>query len=227
MKKIVKGTEPISLGIHRRINPTDYKGYRDKQTLREYLVNEQRGICCYCMGRIYPKELKMKIEHFLSHTGYPNMRLIYSNLFGACLGNMKANADEHCDTLKKSRAFNFHMCTSNSIHSEIKYKTNGEIYSDNEGLYNEIGRPNYCNDEGMLIKDPGILNLNLPELIKARKNTLDGFIKANLTGKLGKLNKPKLKRYRDKWAGESHADQLQPYCMIVVYYLDRKIATYK
>lgn len=223
MRKIIKGSEPASLGIHRHKDPTDYKGYRDKQKLREYLVREQRGICCYCMGRIHPKELTMKIEHFLSHSGYPSMRLIYTNLFGACLGNMKANADEHCDTLKKSKTFSFHMCISNSIHNEIKYKINGEIYSENEELYNEIGKPNYFDEENVLVKQPGILNLNLPELIRARKSTLDGFIKANMSGKLGPLNKTKLKRLRDKWAGDSHTDQLEPYCMIVVHYLDKKI----
>ena len=223
MKKIVKGNEPRSLGIHRHSKPTDYRGYRDKQTLREYLVKEQRGICCYCMGRIHPQESTMKIEHFLSHTGHPNMRLIYTNLFGSCLGNMKANADEHCDTLKKSKSFCFHMCASISIHDEIKYRTNGEIYSDNEELYNEIGKPNYFNEERVLVKQPGILNLNLPELVKARKSTLDGFIKANLSGKLGPLDKLKLKRFRDKWAGLSHTDNLEPYCMIVVHYLEKKL----
>ncbi|WP_407535112.1 retron system putative HNH endonuclease [Elizabethkingia miricola] len=227
MKKIVKTQEPKSLTQHRKFDKTDYRGYSQKQELRESLVGEQRGICCYCMGRIYPNESTMKIEHFLSHSGHPNLRLVYSNLFGACLGNMKAKAEEHCDTFKKSKEFHFHMCSSGSIHNEIKYKTNGEIYSDNEELYNEIGKPNYFNDEGILVKEPGILNLNLPELIKARKSTLDGFIKANLSGKLGPLNKIRLKRFRDKWAGDSHADQLQPYCMIVVYYLDKKIAAYK
>lgn len=223
MRKIVKGNEPRSLGVYRRTKPTDYKNFRDKQTLREYLVKEQRGICCYCMGRIKPNESTMKIEHFLSHSGHPNFRLVYSNLFGACLGNMKANADEHCDTLKKSKKFNYHMCNSVSIHDEIKYKLNGEIYSDNVQLYNEIGKPYYYNDNKDLIKPHGILNLNMPELIRVRKSTLDGFIKANLTGKIGPLDQTKLKRFRDKWAGISHSDELEPYCMIVVHYLDKKI----
>lgn len=223
MRKIVKGTEPKSLTTQRNFDEKDYTGYDEKDELRVALVMEQRGICCYCMGRINPVHNKMKIEHFLSHSGHPNLRLVYSNLFGACLGNMKANADEHCDTLKKNKMFNFHMCSSPSIHAEIKYKLNGEIYSANEQLYNEIGKPYYNDVSGKLIKPHGILNLNMPELIKARKSTLDGFIKASLTGKLGPLNQTKLKRFRDKWSGESHKDQLEPYCMIVVHYLDKKI----
>lgn len=223
MRKIVKGQEPKSLTRQRNFNEEDYNGYGEKDELRKSLVNEQRGICCYCMGSIYPVHDKMKIEHFLSYSGHPKLRLVYTNLFGACLGNMKANVDEHCDTLKKSKLFNFHMCTSPSIHNEIKYKPNGEIYSDNQQLYDEIGKPYYKDESGKLNKPHGILNLNMPELIRARKSTLDGFIKANLSGKLGPLNQTKLKRFRDKWAGESHNDPLEPYCMIVVYYLDKKI----
>lgn len=208
MKKIVKGQEPLSLAQHRRINRTDYDGFRDKQELRESLVLDQRGICCYCMTRIQPYELTMKIEHFLSRTQHPNQRLVYNNLFGSCLGNMRADAESHCDTFKGSKNFNFHMCTSGSIHVDIKYKISGEIYSDNANLNNELNT---------------VLNLNLPELVKARKSTLDGFVKANLSGKLGNLNRDKLIRFRDKWLGNTHQNFLEPYCMIVVCYLNKKI----
>lgn len=222
MKHIVKNHEPKSLARHRQFDKTDYKGYAQKQELRESLVSEQRGICCYCMGRIYPTESTMKIEHFLSHSGYPDLRLVYSNLFGACLGNMKAEAIEHCDTFKGSKEFHFHMCSSGSIHADIKYKTTGVIYSDNELLNKELSGEF---DEKKNKYLPGVLNLNLKELIKARKSTLDGFKDAYFKSLKGKLNKQSLKRHRDKWVGDSHADQLQPYCMIVVYYLDKKIAT--
>lgn len=209
MKQIVKGQEPLSLAQHRRINRTDYDGFREKQELREALVCEQRGICCYCMARIEPNELTMKIEHFLSRSEHPNQRLVYNNLFGACLGNEKNDAKTHCDTFKGKKEFHFHMCQPGHIHGQIKYKANGEIYSDNVTLNDEL---------------ESVLNLNLPELVKARKSTLDGFIKANLSGKIGTLNKVKLTKFRDKWLGTSHQNLLEPYCMIVVHYLDKKLA---
>ncbi|WP_373400868.1 hypothetical protein V8V91_01055 [Algoriphagus halophilus] len=98
------------------------------------------------------------------------------------------------------------MCSSGIIHSDIEYKNDGEIFSNNGILNSEL------ND---------VLNLNYSELKKARKSTLNGFIDFYLKGIRGKLNKEKLVRYRDKWAGDSHVDQLQPYCMIVVYYLEK------
>lgn len=63
-------------------------------------------------------------------------------------------------------------------------------------------------------------SLALPELKKARKKTLDGF-KDYLAKTRGKLSKNKVLRHRDKWIGSSHADGLEPYCMIVVYYLEK------
>ena len=208
MREIVKGTEPTSLADHRRTAPTDYNGYREKQTLREYLVVEQRGICCYCMGRIHPKELTMKIEHFLSHSGHPDMRLVYTNLFGACLGNMKGGAETHCDTFKGSKKFSYHLCTSGSIHNEIKYKSDGEICSDNQQLDTELNT---------------ILNLNFPVLKKARKSTLDGFKDYLSKSVKGKLSNEKIIKLRDKWLGVGNSDILNPYCMIVVHYLEKKI----
>lgn len=210
MRKIIKRQEPRSLTQHKNSAHSNYDNLptNTKQTLRENLVLEQRGLCCYCLSKITPTESMMKIEHFEPQSLYPDKQLIYSNLFGACQGNMKGGSDTHCDTFKGNKEFHFHLCTSGSIHVEIKYKPDGEIYSDNEALNTELN---------------SILNLNFSVLKKARKSTLDGFIKANLTGKIGSLNQTKLKRFRDKWAGISHSDELEPYCMIVVHYLDRKI----
>lgn len=227
MKKIFKGQEPLSLATHRRVNNTDYDGFREKQELREALVTEQRGICCYCMQRIKPLELTMKIEHFQSRSGYPSERLVYNNLFGACLGNEKAEAESHCDTFKGSKEFHFHMCNSGSIHTEIKYKTDGEIYSDNEDLNFELGADIDENEKNERKFKPGILNLNTINLIRDRKKTLDGFKDYLVRYKKGKLSKDKVIRLRNKWLGNSHADLLEPYCMIVVYYLEKKIATSK
>ncbi len=53
MRTILKGREPASLTEHRATPGADYDGYRDKDTLRAHLVAEQRGLCCYCLSRIY------------------------------------------------------------------------------------------------------------------------------------------------------------------------------
>src|SRR5574343_337482 len=117
MKRIVKNNEPASLTLHRNSTHSTYENYADKDGLRRSLVSEQRGICCYCMGRIQEVETKMKIEHFQSQSQYPQEQLTYNNLFGSCLGNMNAKAEFHCDTFKGNKEFHYHMCTSGYIHS--------------------------------------------------------------------------------------------------------------
>lgn len=52
MRNIRKGSEPASLTRHRCNTNSDYDNYPEKDELRESLVKEQRGICCYCMQRI-------------------------------------------------------------------------------------------------------------------------------------------------------------------------------
>ena len=64
MKAITKGPEPPSLTTHRLTRHGDYDNYPDKDTLRHSLSAEQRGLCCYCMGRIRPDANSMKIEHW-------------------------------------------------------------------------------------------------------------------------------------------------------------------
>src|SRR5690606_29090258 len=140
MRKIVKGVEPRLLTQHRNSAHSNYDNLPStaKQTLRDNLVSEQRGLCCYCLGKITLTESTMKIEHFEPQSLYPEKQLIYSNLFGACPGKIKGNDEAHCDTFKGNNEFHFHLCTSGSIHAEIKYYTNGVIYSDNEELNEEI-----------------------------------------------------------------------------------------
>ena len=52
MRAITKGPEPVSLTAHRQTPHCDYDNYAAKDDLRNALVSEQRGLCCYCMGRI-------------------------------------------------------------------------------------------------------------------------------------------------------------------------------
>ena len=88
MKAITKGPEPASLTAHRQTPHCDYDNYAPKNELRNALATEQRGLCCYCMGRIRPEPASMKIEHWRCQTHYSNEQLDYRNLLGACLGGI-------------------------------------------------------------------------------------------------------------------------------------------
>ena len=203
MRTIQKGDEPRSLTEHRLQAHADYDNYGDKDTLREYLVREQHGLCCYCQSRIRPDAGAMKIEHWQCQDSYPDRQLDYNNLLGACLGGEgRPLAEQHCDTRKGNIDLCF--CLTDSLHPierEIRFLGNGEITSDNEVIKKAL------ND---------VLNLNWSRLVSNRKAVLDAF-KQRL-GR-GHLN---AEREIRKWDG-SESSELPEYAQVVVFWLRKKI----
>ena len=99
MRHIAKGNEPPSLTTHRLSPHCDYNNYAAKDDLRDALIREQRGLCCYCMGRIWNGTTTMKIEHWQCQAHHPAEQLNYRNLLGACLGGRGQPGHlQHCDT---------------------------------------------------------------------------------------------------------------------------------
>ena len=77
--------------------------------LRQYLLEEQGGICCYCQKKIKVVKDKMtgkplmKTEHFTPKKGKNKdtmKQLNYNNLLAACLGNSDSDNKNHCDSSK-------------------------------------------------------------------------------------------------------------------------------
>ena len=68
MLLIQKGPEPRTLSVSKQPGLEEFDAVpRDvKQAIRDALVDEQRGLCCYCMRRIDATAAGMKIEHFES-----------------------------------------------------------------------------------------------------------------------------------------------------------------
>lgn len=206
MRRIKKIKEPKSLKKHRKTKFANYDNYADKNDVRANLYKEQRGICCYCMGSISPDIEHMKIEHFKCQHNFPKAQLIYYNLLGACKGNEgRPENEQHCDTFKGSKKLTYHPC-SRAFEAMIKYNNDGSITSTDTILNSEL------ND---------ILNLNIKKLKAARKGVLDGF-KDSLKKK-GTLQKAMLKKRLADWEGSSHQDNLRPYCMVVAFWLRKKI----
>ena len=133
MRTILKGAEPASLAAHRRRPHADYEIYTDKDTLRQCLAREQRGLCCYCMSRIGPATEAMKIEHWHSRDEFPAEQLSYSNLLGACQGGIgQPRHLQHCDTRKGSSLLSKNPANAaHHIENAVRYEGDGRIRSEN------------------------------------------------------------------------------------------------
>ncbi len=209
MRKIIKGPEPASLTQHRQTAHADYDNYRDKETLRIFLVDEQRGVCCYCLGRIRPEIASMKIAHCRSQYNHPDEQLSYANLLGACKGNegQKPGA-QHCDTKQGDADLSRNPADpARDIEGVIRFEGDGIIAASDPAFDKEL------ND---------VLNLNLKFLQNNRKAVLDAFKQTlDRKGEIGRLT---LEKWLRDWNGESHNGELQPYCQVVVFWLRKRLA---
>ena len=209
MRNILKGPQPGSLETHRRSSGADYDNYQSKQDLRESLVAEQRGVCCYCMTRLVADPIAMKIEHWQSKTRLRGRQLDYSNLLGACLGGEgKPPKKQHCDTRKGDLDLSRNPADpAHDVERVIQYDSDGTIRSTDPKFDSEI------ND---------ILNLNhAPWLKDNRKAALTGFLSAG--PKHGDWDNSLLEKWLTEWSGDSSDGELEPYCQVVVYWLRKRL----
>lgn len=159
MRAITKGPEPPSLTTHRLTSHCDYDNYADKDALRHALVTEQRGLCCYCMGRIRNGPTTMKVEHWRCQASYPGEQLIYRNLLGGCVGGEgQPRHLQHCDTKKGDSDLKWNPAEpADQIEKRIWYEPDGSIHADDTAFDGQLNQ---------------VLNLNLPLLKNNRRASL-------------------------------------------------------
>jgi len=198
--------EPPALLQYRKTPVATYGSFcgQPKQDVRERLVQEQGGICAYCMQRIRPTRDDMKIEHYLPQTEYPDKDLCYQNMLAVCYGNEKiADSDKTCDASKSNKTLTVNPITGYGI-SEIKYKDiSGEIYSENVAIQHDL------NDT---------LNLNFEWFKQSRKQALDALKK-----KLHSAPKPDWKSTAQKWHDTYQSGEpKRAYVGILLWYLQKR-----
>ncbi|UUC94374.1 retron system putative HNH endonuclease [Comamonas sp. C11] len=204
MRTIQKGPEPGTLTQHRQKQHADYDNYTDKATLRQALVAEQRGLCCYCQSRIRATPEGMKIEHWQCQADYPKRQLDFDNLHGSCLGGHgQPEREQHCDTRKGNDALCFSVCDpTHPIERQIKFLGDGRIDSDDLAIKAALNN---------------VLNLNRSRLVNNRKAVLDAF-KQRL-GR-GDLN---IAQELRKWDG-TQAGDLPEFAQVMVFWLRKRIS---
>jgi uncharacterized protein (TIGR02646 family) len=212
VRGITKGPEPASLTAHRLTPHCDYDNYAPKDDLRHALVTEQRGLCCYCMGRIRNGPTTVKIEHWQCQAHYPAEQLNYRNLLGACLGGEgQPGRLQHCDTRKGDRDFQWNPGDpAHHIETRVRYELDGSIHSDDAGFDDEL---------------KGVLNLNLPVLKNNRKGILDAVLSWWKREKVrigGPVPRERFTRERDRHITGN--GELVPHCQVAVWWLKQRLA---
>jgi uncharacterized protein (TIGR02646 family) len=189
----------------------DYDNYAGKDDLRRALVTEQRGLCCYCMGRIRNGPDTMKIEHWQCQARFPEHQLAYWNLLGACIGgDGQPRHLQHCDTRKGDANLIWNPAEPiHMIEAKVRYDLEGSIFSDDATFNSQL------ND---------VLNLNLPVIKNNRKGVLDAvvqWLKAEKARLQGPIPRDRLQHEVERRTARD--GKLLPYCQVVVWWLQQRL----
>ncbi|WNZ55585.1 retron system putative HNH endonuclease [Microbulbifer sp. MKSA007] len=104
MRAIKKGVEPKLFTNWKALANDDWiPTYSDlsgneKKAVKDALIKEQGGICCYCERRLV--ETDSHIEHCKPQESDDVDPLDFSNMICSCLNNIKKGAPSHCGDLK-------------------------------------------------------------------------------------------------------------------------------
>ncbi|MBL3571917.1 retron system putative HNH endonuclease [Rhodovulum visakhapatnamense] len=206
MRVITKGAEPNSLAQHRAQAHSDYDNYAQKDELRTALVAEQKGLCCYCTGRIRAELTAMKIEHWQCQATYPELQLAYGNLLGACLGGKgKSRAEQHCDTRKTNRDLKWNPAnTAHAIETRLRYLADGTVESADGDFNAQLD---------------DVLGLNLSYLKSNRKAVLDSVLE--WWRRAQPVQPAKIQGQIDRRTNQ--LAELQPFSPVAVWFLRQKL----
>lgn len=179
--------------------PTDVKN-----DIKQQLIEEQGCICAYCMKRIQQGDNSVTIEHYIPRNGKngnPDKQLDYNNLLAVCDGN-RGSKNLTCDASKGSDLITVNPLSEISV-QQIKYKSDGTIYSNNEAINHDLDVT---------------LNLNYITIKNNRKSALDTLknklIKVKNTGDWSNI----AKKYYIQLS-QSHIKS--PYVGILLNYLKK------
>lgn len=104
MKFIVKQEEPKAFADWKAMANADwqptYRGLRGnvKKTVKEALMVEQGGLCCYCERRLTDND--SHIEHFMPQSDPVMDPLDFTNMLCSCQDQLKKGVPRHCGNLK-------------------------------------------------------------------------------------------------------------------------------
>lgn len=176
MIEIKKGKEPYELLSYRKKFGANYDDMDCKPVVLESLMREQGYLCAYCMRRIPEKrELPVgvkpsTIEHWeaQSTTG-EDKRLDYTNMLAVCAGNRGCGDKNNmtCDAKRGNTPLTVDP-RKPEIVSQISYRSNGIIFSDNPDIDRDLNDTLGLNSEAV----------SLPQSRKAVLNELQKNILA-------------------------------------------------
>ena len=192
-----------------------------KSEIKELLIQEQRGLCAYCMRRISP-DIHSRIEHWMPLSKDKEKAIDYANMLGVCDGGEKIISQQGhilcCDAHKKEDEITTSPLNKVQM-DKIAYKPDGTIYTDprDEDMEYDINEILLLNG---IQKPDGSVRDTATELLKGRRDAYANAKRMMIAlNKKGKCTSSHLKKIMDTMRKQ---EQYEEYVGVKLYYLEKK-----
>ncbi len=210
MRHVRKRGAPPELTTYRAQPGARYDGDSGfppvKKAIREALVAEQHGLCCYCNQRIHPAEQGMRIEHRVPQSVDPARDLDWRNLLGACCGN-EGPGETHCDVAKGDQQITLDPAQESHV-ATTTFTSEARLTSTREGFRRDID---------------DVLRLNCELLVERRQRALDAYIEARTARYTGTMKRETFARWLDELDAVPEGHALPPFASYLRWWLARKV----
>ncbi|MEI7189633.1 hypothetical protein [Dickeya dianthicola] len=135
MRRITKGTEPVSLTAWKRANPNgryDDLTETERQDIRDACAKEQFYLCAYCCKPISGDNSDTMNEHVQARKLAPHRSLDFTNIVASC------TTPNQCDAAHGSQPFSLTPLITN-CETELQFMLSGRVNGKTERAQDAIG----------------------------------------------------------------------------------------
>ena len=167
----------------KNIKPGDTKAVRacfellPKNEIRSSLIQEQKGLCAYCMRKLMNDGKHTSVEHWFPLSKDQELALSYGNMLGVCDGGKlwKGEGDRvlSCDAKKGADEFTTINPYNRNHMSKIAYKSDGTIYTEpfdktlEDDINIKLGLNGKLDSRGRMISDTAT------EIVRGRRDAFE------------------------------------------------------
>jgi len=203
VKYILKRDEPQSFTDWKNLANEDWKptydklSGKEKKDVKNALIDEQGGICCYCERVLEYND--SHIEHLNAQCNSEEERLDFNNMLCSCQQQLKKSEPLHCGNSKGDKAL---LITPLNSDCQEKF------------TYTEDGQIGYTDSASKDTID--ILQLNIDKLNSLRESIIDTFVYLDPNTKDELLSREDRKIYVEKYL-EKKDNRYEPFHTTIKY----------
>lgn len=195
-----------------------------KKEIRSSLIQEQKGLCAYCMRKLINDGKHTSIEHWFPLSKDSELALSYGNMMGVCDGGRAWKGSGRrilsCDA-NKSDEEAITINPYNRYHmSKIAYKSDGTIYTEpfdkalEDDINNTLALNGKLDSQGRMVSD------TTTELVRGRRDAFRSC--KQFFRSLDKAGKCTSSMIEKRISEIKNAEYMPEYAGVILFVLEKK-----